>query len=63
MMMIVLCFRASTFGLLAEYGCEKKITQFSHLSATVSIGVPMGVSLKIRLVIQCEFIINVLQIG
>ena len=42
-------FRVSSFGALVEYGCEKKITQFSNLSASVAVGVPSGVMLKLRL--------------
>lgn len=41
--------RAGTFGLIAEYGAEKKISRHSRLSATVSAGVPTGVTLKIKL--------------
>ncbi|TRY87637.1 hypothetical protein DNTS_009337 [Danionella cerebrum] len=37
------------FGTVVEYGTERKISQHSVLAATVSIGVPQGVSLKIRL--------------
>ncbi|KAM3878202.1 dnaJ homolog subfamily C member 11 [Diretmus argenteus] len=37
------------FGTVVEYGAERKISQHSVLSATVSIGVPQGVTLKIRL--------------
>lgn len=31
-----------------EYGYEKKITQFSHLGASVVVGVPVGVTVKFR---------------
>ncbi|XP_059384826.1 dnaJ homolog subfamily C member 11-like [Carassius carassius] len=37
------------FGTLVEYGAERKISRHSVVAATVSIGVPQGVSLKIRL--------------
>ncbi|XP_051528558.1 dnaJ homolog subfamily C member 11-like [Myxocyprinus asiaticus] len=37
------------FGTVVEYGAERKISCHSVLAATVSIGVPQGVSLKIRL--------------
>ncbi|GCB74146.1 hypothetical protein scyTo_0003233 [Scyliorhinus torazame] len=37
------------FGTLVEYGAERKISRHSILGATVSIGVPQGVSLKIKL--------------
>ncbi|XP_078281154.1 dnaJ homolog subfamily C member 11 isoform X2 [Rhinoraja longicauda] len=36
------------FGTLVEYGAERKISRHSVLGATVSIGVPQGVSLKIK---------------
>ncbi|XP_024863095.1 dnaJ homolog subfamily C member 11 isoform X2 [Kryptolebias marmoratus] len=37
------------FGTVIEYGAERKISRHSVLSATVSIGVPQGVTLKIKL--------------
>ncbi|KAL4658568.1 hypothetical protein GN956_G3177 [Arapaima gigas] len=37
------------FGTVVEYGVERKISQHSVLGATVSIGVPQGVSLKLKL--------------
>ncbi|XP_068598743.1 dnaJ homolog subfamily C member 11-like [Brachionichthys hirsutus] len=37
------------FGTVVEYGAERKISRHSVLSATVSIGVPHGVTLKIKL--------------
>uniref|UniRef100_A0A3B4CTE7 DnaJ-like protein C11 C-terminal domain-containing protein n=1 Tax=Pygocentrus nattereri TaxID=42514 RepID=A0A3B4CTE7_PYGNA len=37
------------FGTVVEYGAETKISQHSVLGATVSVGVPQGVSLKIKL--------------
>uniref|UniRef100_A0A1A7YKS7 DnaJ homolog subfamily C member 11 n=1 Tax=Iconisemion striatum TaxID=60296 RepID=A0A1A7YKS7_9TELE len=37
------------FGTVVEYGAERKISRHSVLSATISIGVPQGVTLKIRL--------------
>ncbi|KAI1890683.1 hypothetical protein AGOR_G00156170 [Albula goreensis] len=37
------------FGTVVEYGAERKISRHSVLGATVSIGVPQGVSLKIKL--------------
>ncbi|KAG7472209.1 hypothetical protein MATL_G00106520 [Megalops atlanticus] len=41
--------KAGFFGTVVEYGAERKISQHSVLGATVSIGVPQGVSLKIKL--------------
>ncbi|KAJ8257817.1 hypothetical protein GJAV_G00190050 [Gymnothorax javanicus] len=37
------------FGTVVEYGAETKISRHSILGATVSVGVPQGVSLKIKL--------------
>lgn len=37
------------FGTVVEYGAERKISRHSVLSASVSVGVPQGVTLKIRL--------------
>ncbi|XP_016137961.1 dnaJ homolog subfamily C member 11-like [Sinocyclocheilus grahami] len=37
------------FGTVVEYGAERKISPHSVLAATVCVGVPQGVSLKIRL--------------
>uniref|UniRef100_A0A3Q2YUJ9 DnaJ homolog subfamily C member 11 n=1 Tax=Hippocampus comes TaxID=109280 RepID=A0A3Q2YUJ9_HIPCM len=37
------------FGTVLEYGAERKISRHSVLSATVSVGVPQGVTLKIKL--------------
>ncbi|CAB1314942.1 unnamed protein product [Coregonus sp. 'balchen'] len=37
------------FGTVLEYGAERKISRHSVLAATVSVGVPQGVTLKIRL--------------
>lgn len=48
--LIVFVFnRTGFFGTLVEYGAERKISRHSVVAATVSIGVPQGVSLKIRL--------------
>lgn len=41
--------KAGTFGLVVEYGAEKKISRHTRLSATVSAGVPTGVMLKLKL--------------
>ena len=40
--------RLGTTSVGMEYGVEKRISQFSHLRAAVSIMCPDGVSLKIR---------------
>ncbi|MCL4128914.1 UNVERIFIED_CONTAM: hypothetical protein GTU68_050335 [Idotea baltica] len=41
--------KVGTFGAIFEYGAEKKVSSHSSLGATMSIGVPTGVTLKIRL--------------
>ncbi|XP_050414413.1 dnaJ homolog subfamily C member 11 [Patella vulgata] len=38
-----------TLGMIGEYGFEKKITQFSILGATMVVGLPVGVMLRIKL--------------
>uniref|UniRef100_A0A6M2DIU2 Putative molecular chaperone dnaj superfamily n=1 Tax=Xenopsylla cheopis TaxID=163159 RepID=A0A6M2DIU2_XENCH len=45
-----IAIKIGTFGALFEYGAEKKVSQHSSLSATMSVGVPTGVTLKIKLV-------------
>ncbi|EFN68171.1 DnaJ-like protein subfamily C member 11 [Camponotus floridanus] len=41
--------KAGTFGAFLEYGAEKKVSKHSSVSAAVRVGVPTGVTLKIRL--------------
>lgn len=41
--------KSGIFGTVVEYGAETKISRHSVLGATVSVGVPQGVSLKIKL--------------
>ncbi|XP_048206112.1 dnaJ homolog subfamily C member 11 isoform X1 [Perognathus longimembris pacificus] len=41
--------KAGFFGTIVEYGAERKISRHSVLGAAVSIGVPQGVSLKVKL--------------
>uniref|UniRef100_A0AAQ5ZIU8 DnaJ homolog subfamily C member 11 n=1 Tax=Amphiprion ocellaris TaxID=80972 RepID=A0AAQ5ZIU8_AMPOC len=40
--------KSGFFGTVLEYGAERKISRHSVLGATVSVGVPQGVSLKIK---------------
>uniref|UniRef100_A0A4W4HHX6 DnaJ homolog subfamily C member 11 n=1 Tax=Electrophorus electricus TaxID=8005 RepID=A0A4W4HHX6_ELEEL len=40
--------KSGFFGTVVEYGAEAKISRHSVLGATVSVGVPQGVSLKIK---------------
>uniref|UniRef100_A0A8D8JPH8 DnaJ homolog subfamily C member 11 n=1 Tax=Culex pipiens TaxID=7175 RepID=A0A8D8JPH8_CULPI len=42
--------KGGTFGFLAEYGAEKKVSKYSSIVATVSCGVPTGVTLKIKII-------------
>lgn len=42
--------KGGTFGFLAEYGAEKKVSKYSSVVATVSCGVPTGVTLKIKII-------------
>ncbi|XP_001625184.2 dnaJ homolog subfamily C member 11 isoform X2 [Nematostella vectensis] len=44
-----LAIKGGIFGMIFEYGIEKKISQHSQLGASISIGVPTGVTLKIKL--------------
>lgn len=46
--MIIVIFRAGTFGAIFEYGAEKKVSQNSSLAASLSLGVPTGVQLKVK---------------
>jgi DnaJ family protein C protein 11 len=46
-MLLYVC-RAGTFGAVLEYGIEKKITSFSNLGASMSIGYPTGVMVRIK---------------
>lgn len=40
--------RAGTFGALMEYSAEKRVSELSSMSASVMVGVPTGVRLKIK---------------
>lgn len=42
--------RVGTFGGLIEYGLERKVTKHSAISAFMVLGVPTGVTLRVRLV-------------
>lgn len=44
-----IAFKIGTFGGMIEYGAEKKVSKHSNLSASVVVGMPAGVKLKIRL--------------
>ncbi|XP_017866175.1 PREDICTED: dnaJ homolog subfamily C member 11 [Drosophila arizonae] len=49
-MKLKLATKVGTFGFLGEYGVEKKVSKYSSLIATVSIGVPSGVILKLKII-------------
>uniref|UniRef100_A0A182QHK4 J domain-containing protein n=1 Tax=Anopheles farauti TaxID=69004 RepID=A0A182QHK4_9DIPT len=42
--------KGGTFGFLSECGAEKKVSKYSSVSATVCVGVPSGVTLKIKII-------------
>ncbi|RLV89909.1 hypothetical protein DV515_00014617, partial [Chloebia gouldiae] len=50
------------FGTIVEYGAERKISRHSVLGATVSVGVPQGVSLKIKSVQDLNSLLQKLNI-
>ncbi|CRK99043.1 CLUMA_CG011955, isoform A [Clunio marinus] len=49
-MKLKLAGKVGTFGFMAEYGVEKKVSKYSSLHASVTFGVPTGVALKIRFI-------------
>ena len=40
--------KLGTFGAILEYGVEKKVTKHSTLGATMVVGIPVGVTLRIK---------------
>nr|CAD7411147.1 unnamed protein product [Timema cristinae] len=42
--------KAGTFGAILEYGAEKKVSQHTSIAASVVVGIPTGVTLKIKYV-------------
>lgn len=49
-MKLRLAVKVGTFGFMAEYGAEKKISKYSSVVASVSVGSPTGVMLKLKIV-------------
>ncbi|GBP93246.1 DnaJ homolog subfamily C member 11, partial [Eumeta japonica] len=43
-----LALKFGTFGGIVEYGVEKKVSQQSSISASVMVGIPTGVMLKLK---------------
>jgi len=41
--------KAGTFGAMLEYGVERRITDHSSIGATMVVGVPVGVTLRLKL--------------
>lgn len=41
--------KAGTFGAMVEYGVERKVSEHSSLAMSMTVGVPTGVMLKIKL--------------
>merc|ERR1719312_2076196 len=42
--------KAGTFGAILEYGVEERITDNSTLGATMVVGFPVGVTVRVKLV-------------
>jgi DnaJ homolog subfamily C member 11 len=49
-MKLRLSAKVGTFGFLTEYGAEKKVSKYSSVYASVLLGVPTGVTLKIKII-------------
>ena len=45
---ILYFIRGGTFGAVCKYGVERKVTHHSTLGATMSFGIPIGVTLTIK---------------
>ncbi|CAN7938279.1 unnamed protein product, partial [Ixodes hexagonus] len=41
--------KVGTFGAVVEYGCERKISQHNTVGASMVIGIPAGITLKLKL--------------
>lgn len=41
--------RIGTLGSMVECGIEKKVTDFSHIGGTLTVGIPQGVHLKLKM--------------
>ncbi|KAG0444493.1 hypothetical protein HPB47_013733 [Ixodes persulcatus] len=41
--------KVGTFGAVVEYGCERKISQHNTVGASMVIGIPTGITLKLKL--------------
>jgi hypothetical protein len=42
--------RLGTFGAMIEYGVERRVSTHSTLGATMVVGIPVGVTLRVKLV-------------
>ena len=45
-----LFIRLGTFGAMIEYGVERRVSTHSTLGATMVVGIPVGVTLRVKLV-------------
>lgn len=50
--------RIGTFGFMCEYGAEKKVSKYSSVVASVSIGQPTGVIMKVKYVLYMKMKIH-----
>jgi DnaJ family protein C protein 11 len=41
--------RLGTFGAMVEYGVERRVSTHSTLGATMVVGIPVGVTLRVKL--------------
>lgn len=62
-MKLKLAGKVGTFGFMAEYGVEKKVSKYSSLHASVMFGVPSGVALKIRFIRSTQSYNFVIQLS
>ena len=50
--------RIGTLGSMVECGIEKKVTDFSHIGGTLTVGIPQGVHLKLKYVQFNDEVVN-----
>jgi len=46
--MIAVYSRVGTYGGILEYGLDKTVSERTVMGATVTVGIPTGVALKIK---------------
>lgn len=62
-MKLRLAAKLGTFGYMVEYGAEKKVSKYSTVTASVSIGSPTGVILKLKLIRSSQSYIFPIQLS